>query len=333
MGGSSTPPSLHLLHPDSDYSCSENGSAITSTSDLGSNHAIDPSLITKNLDIRDREQSSGSRALDQELPPMSMEAITLAQPDTEIGACQCLDHQADLTLRLRRYGKGEPDLGAALTLASHAAASLQGFLHCYKCGTFARAHKGCALEVMAMAVMNLRLTLCAMYTLVKNITLNGKIQATDGFANQCRHHTEKAIAELKGAPSRSYVGAYEMDHEENKVVASLLLIRTLSKLHSILAKLQRRVEELECLASSGDVSSRSDDDLLPSLRTSTPRCCHCKCNCADTTQRKPGRELEYSDSVVEELSLLKYVRCTLQKLDKETRLLKNQIKAYFSANA
>ena len=262
--------------------------------------------------------------------------VAFGQPTMDNEKCSCPETQTNLMLRLRRCGKsGQPtlDRGAALSLVSHSVASWQDLTRCSYCSTCVRAKEEYVLEVVMLATMNLRLLLSIIHTLVKNLASIGKDLETIEHADQYRTLGKRAKSATEITTPRSYIGAYEMNHEEDKLVASLLLFRALNSMHAILSRLRQQLHEMESCLQNGQHNDPSNDDLFSpfdSSSSSTSSTSRRKCSCVGEVSKKRGHSPDLSHAAEEKLHEIWHVRCTLQRLEEAVRPLKSQTKAYLS---
>ena len=255
----------------------------------------------------------------------------LGHPDGDIGACECLEVQASLLPRLRSLQYRESstlDPGTTLTQISQA---IDTWKHLERCRCFAsvrHTREDAGLEVLLLTAINLRLALQTIGASVRNIesrTPSPSMNRSDDY-----HSFDKGVESyMRGSPSCS-LGVYAMSHEENKLIACLLLFRALNSLHAVVARLLQQVQDMEFQMMNGDPNGPKQDlySLTPPRSISGSDSGE---SCPDHINRD-HRKTQMSHVALDGLHQLGQIHGMLQKLEDGILPLKGQAKAYISAN-
>ena len=255
----------------------------------------------------------------------------LGQLDGDIEACECLEVQASLLPRLRslQYRDSSTlDPGTTLTQISQA---VDTWKHLERCRCFAsvrHTRDDGGLEVLLLTAINLRLALQTIGTSVRNIE---SINPSPSMNRQDDYHSfDKGVEPYMRGSSSCSLGVYAMSHEENKLIACLLLFRTLNSLHAVVARLLQQIQDMEFQMMNDDPSGPKQDlySLTPPRSISGSDCGE---SCPDQIL-KNRRRTQMNHVVLDGLHQLGQIHGMLQKLEDGIHPLKSQAKAYISAN-
>ena len=323
-----------ILSADASCSSSEINTPFPFPNDFGPEPAVDPSsLVLNGLEALGEDHLKDPGFPSADFLAATRSSTVFGQPDSICEKCMCPENQTNLMLRLRRCGKsGQPtlDRGAALGLVSQAIASWQEMTSCGYCSTCVRAGEDYVLEVVMMATMNLRLLLSIIHTLLKNLATLGQNSEAHEHPDQYRSASRRAKSAADILMTGSYIGAYEMNHEEDKLVASLLLFRALNSMQAITNRLRQQLHETEHCLENGPGDYSSDEDLFSPFDSTPSTGAKRRCDCVGEANKKRSHKPNLSHAAEEKLHEIWHVGCTLQRLEEALRPLKGQAKAYLS---
>ena len=263
--------------------------------------------------------------------PESKVDASLGQSDGDIGTCECLEVQAGLLPRLRSLQYRDSaalDPGTTLNEVSQAMDSWKQLERCQCFAPLRCATEDGGSEVLLLTAINLRLVLQTIGASIRNLQSRTQTSATSRhddyriFDKRLRPHSPGSL--------RSSVGAYEMNNEEDRLVSCLLLFRALGSLHSVVARLLQRIQDME-LRMMNRESSNPDQNVYFLTPPRSVNGLDTSDSYADHINRDRQRT-QMSHIAIDGLHQLGQTRGMLQKLEESIHPLKSQAKAYLSNN-